>query len=152
MSRSPASRFGQLRRGDRGAAAAELALAAPLLVLMFLIAIGAGRLVETRMRINDAAHQAARAASLARDPVSAARAARATAAASLDTGGASCTTVSADVDTGRFHPGGSVAVTVTCTVDLADVTGVPLPGGSDTQRASFTAPIDTWRGTTAVTP
>lgn len=140
------------RTGDRGAAAAELALAAPLLVLMFLIVVGAGRLVETRLRLNDAAHQAARAASLARDPASAARAAHASAAASLDTGGASCTRVSADVDTSRFHPGGSVAVTVTCTVDLADLTGVPLPTGSDTQQAAFTAPIDTWRGTTAVTP
>lgn len=135
-------------RRDRGSAAAELAVAAPILVLLFLAVIGCGRLVETRLRLGDAAHQAARAASLARDPATATSAAHATAGAALDTGGASCAQVAVNVDTSRFRPGGSVTVTLTCTVNLADVAGVPLPAGSHTQDASFTAPVDTWRGTT----
>lgn len=117
---------------------------APLLILMLLFVVACGRLAHAHLRIGDAAHSAARAASLARDPAAATRAATSAAHAALPIG-ASCTQADIAVDTSAFTPGGSVTVTVTCTVSLADLTSLSLPGGASTQSASFTSPIDTWR-------
>lgn len=133
------------RGGDRGSAAVELALIAPLLVMVLLVVVALGRLAATRLRVNDAAHQGARAASLARDPASAAARARQAATAALGAGGASCRSVSVAVDTGEFRPGGSVAVTVSCLAALDDMGPLGMPAAK-TLTAEFAAPIDTWRG------
>jgi Flp pilus assembly protein TadG len=67
------------RRGrrDQGSAATELTIWTPLLILILLFVVSCGRLVQAQLRLSDAAHSAARAASLARDPASASRAATA---------------------------------------------------------------------------
>ena len=49
-------------------------------------------------------------------------------------------------DTSEFEPGGSVAVSVTCQVSLADLDLLGLPG-STTRTATARAPIDLYRGT-----
>ena len=56
---------------ERGSAAAELVLVTPLLFLLLLFAVAAGRLVQARLDVDSAAQQAARAASLARTPAAA---------------------------------------------------------------------------------
>ncbi|WP_433214689.1 TadE/TadG family type IV pilus assembly protein [Microtetraspora malaysiensis] len=63
-------------RTDKGSATAELVLLTPLLMLVALFAVATGRLVAARLEVNDAAHQAARAASIARTPSAADAAAR----------------------------------------------------------------------------
>ena len=47
---------------------------------------------------------------------------------------------------GSFTPGGRVTVTVSCVVDLGDVTKFGLLPGSRTLRASATEVIDRTRG------
>ncbi|MDG4864414.1 TadE/TadG family type IV pilus assembly protein, partial [Streptomyces sp. T-3] len=66
----------------------ELVLLTPLLVLILLIVVGLGRLADARLRVNDAAHQAARSASLARTDAAAQTGARASATAALTGPGA----------------------------------------------------------------
>ncbi|PRY29208.1 TadE/TadG family type IV pilus assembly protein [Umezawaea tangerina] len=134
-------------RADDGSVAAEITIAAPFLV-MFLVFIGVvvHRGVDARIRIDDAAHQAARAASVERAPATASTAAQSTAADALSSAGVMCTSLSVSTATGDLRPGGTVSVTVACTVDSGDalVLGVP---GSKTLSATSIEPVDLWRST-----
>jgi Flp pilus assembly protein TadG len=134
--------------GEAGSVAVEMMLVASLLVLVMLLVVTCGRLAFARLRLDDVAHQAARAASLARDPATARHAAASTTASALASGGASCASHSVSVDTSGFAPGGSVTVTVSCTTNLRDVSGLQLPG-TMTQTVAFTSVVDSFRGTTA---
>lgn len=71
-------------RRETGSAAVELVLVTPLLVVLALIAAAFGRVADTRIRVEDAAHHAARAASLTHTTREADRAAREAAAQALD--------------------------------------------------------------------
>lgn len=132
---------------ERGSATVELVLLTPLLVLVLLFVVALGRLVSARIQVQGAAAQAARAASLARDPTTATAAAQQTAEGTLTDQHRTCTTLSVDTDTSRFAAGGTVAVTVRCTVNLADLSGLRLPT-SQTVIARSVQPIDTYRATT----
>lgn len=141
----------QRQHRDRGSAAVEATLLAPLLMLLVLLVVGSGRVVQSQLRVQDAAHSGARAASLARDPATATRAGQAAARAALANGGASCTHADVAVNTSGFSAGGSVTVTVSCAVSVSDLSGLRIGGGT-TQTASFTSVVDTWRGTTLGLP
>lgn len=130
---------------ERGSAAAELVLVTPFLFLLLLFAVAAGRLVNARLDVDSAAQQAARAASLARTPQAASAQATQVAQAALAGQSVSCDPAVITPDTGDFVPGGEVTVTVTCTVHLSDLSLLHVPG-SETITATFTAPIDTYRG------
>lgn len=131
--------------GQEGGAAVELALVTPLLLLFLLMVVGFGRLADARLEVNDAASQAARAASIARDPGTASAEARRTAMASLAGHHLTCQPVAVTVDTSAFRPGGQVTASITCTVSLADLAPLPLPG-QETLQGSATSPIDVYRG------
>lgn len=136
-------------RRETGSATVELTIATPLLVaVLVLVAVVVHRGVDARLRLDDAAHQAARAASLARSPVAATTAADATAAQALADAGLVCDPVTIATDTARFAPGGVVTVTVGCTVSHSDALFVGIPG-SRQLTATFTSPVDTWRATTS---
>ncbi len=130
---------------DAGGVTAELVIVTPLLILFLLFVVALGRLAGSRIDVNGAANQAARAASIARDPTAAAGAAQMIASAALADQHISCSRLDVRVDTTEFHPGGSVAVTVACTVDLKDVTGLRLPSAK-TLTARAVAPVDRYRG------
>lgn len=137
------------RVGQTGSATVELAIATPLLVaVLVMVAVIVHRGVDSRMRLDDAAHQAARAASLTRSPAAALDAAEQTATDALAQAGVVCQSMTVDADTASFAPGGAVTVTVGCTVSHSDALFLGVPG-SRQMTASFTSPIDTWRGTTA---
>ncbi|GAA1119122.1 TadE/TadG family type IV pilus assembly protein [Kitasatospora arboriphila] len=133
-------------RRDRGSATTETVLAAPLLIMLLLIAVGAGRMTAARLGVEDAAHQAARAASLARTPGAARAAARHAADQALAGAGLACQQTAVTVDTAAFRPGGHVTATVSCTASLAGLAGAPLPGQRRLSQA-FTSPVDTYRAT-----
>ncbi|WP_331773242.1 pilus assembly protein (plasmid) [Embleya sp. NBC_00888] len=133
-------------RPDAGSITAELTVLLPLLVMILLLVVAAGRLAGNRIEVKDAAHQAARAASLARDPVTARTRAESTARSALASAGLSCSKVGVSVDVSSFAPGGVARVTVRCAVDLADVTAFGLPG-SRTLSATASSAVDTHRGT-----
>jgi Flp pilus assembly protein TadG len=135
---------------DRGSVAAEVTIATPFLItLLVFVGVVIHRGVDARLRIDDAAHQAARAASIQRTPATATAAAQSTATSALSSAGVSCTSVTVDTATGGMQPGGTVSVTVTCTVDFGDALILGVPGQ---KRLSATAiePIDTWRATVTV--
>ncbi|MEU0924572.1 TadE/TadG family type IV pilus assembly protein [Streptomyces malaysiensis] len=131
-------------RADQGAATAELVLLIPVLLLAMWFLVYCSRLPDARLRLEDAAHQAARAASQARSPSTAARQARSTATAALDQAGIACQSLTVDTR-GSLQPGSTVTVTVSCTVGLHDLALLQLPGTTVLQ-ARFAAPVDVYRG------
>jgi Flp pilus assembly protein TadG len=131
-------------RADRGSVAAEVTIAAPFLImLLVLVAVLIHRGVDARLRIEDAAHQAARAASIQRTPATATTAAQSTASSALSSAGVSCASLTVNTATGGMRPGGTVTVTLTCTVDFGDALILGVPGKA--VSATAIEPIDTWR-------
>lgn len=135
------------RRDERGSAAVEMALLAPILGALVLVVIFGGRLALARQTMQAAAADAARAASVARTADEAERSATKIAEATLSNQGVACATSSTEVDTSGFKlaPGtpATTAVTITCDLATADLS-LPLPG---TVRVSATSSseLDTFR-------
>ncbi|WP_436788887.1 TadE/TadG family type IV pilus assembly protein [Yinghuangia sp. YIM S10712] len=131
---------------EHGSATVELVLLVPLLVLVLLFVVAVGRFASARGLVDDAAHQAARAASLTRSAPAAERAAYDAAHAALAGAGVTCTSLAVSVNTDRFAPGGRVRVAVSCTVSLAEMSALGLPGHR-TLEGSASSVVDTHRGT-----
>lgn len=134
------------RAAVRGVAALELAILAPAVIVLALVAVFGGRMTQAESEVYAAAHSAARAGTLARTPAEAESAARQQAAATLGDHHVSCRQLTVTVDTASFRPGGFVSAQVHCTVDVADLAGLGLPG-SISVSGSATSPIDLYRGT-----
>ncbi|MEU0533459.1 TadE/TadG family type IV pilus assembly protein [Amycolatopsis tolypomycina] len=129
---------------ERGSVTAEAVLIAPVLVMLLLfVAVVVHRGVDARLRLDDVAHQAARAASLQRTPAAAAAAAQATASSALAHAGLVCRLAEVSM-TASASPGSTVGVRVRCTVDFGQalVLGVP---GSRTLTAEASEVVDTYR-------
>ncbi|MFI1768951.1 TadE/TadG family type IV pilus assembly protein [Streptomyces sp. NPDC020800] len=137
----------QLRR-DEGSAAIEAAIVLPCLIMFICLAIAGGRIVTSGAKIDSAAEDAAREASIHRTAASAQSAAQTAAAESLDDQGIRCASTSVRINTsGLSVPVGQVATvtaTVTCTVSLSDLL---LPGvpGAKTLTATATSVVDQYR-------
>ncbi|MFD8497316.1 TadE/TadG family type IV pilus assembly protein [Amycolatopsis sp. NPDC059657] len=123
---------------------AEIALVTPFLIMLLVfVAVVIHRGVDARLRLNGAAHQAARAASIERTSPTAAAAAHTTASNALSAAGISCQQLTVDT-AGSQVPGSAVTVTVSCSVDFGDalILGVP---GEKRLSANATEPVDTYR-------
>jgi len=134
---------------ERGAAAVELTLLVPALLLMLGLLVAGGRLWFARTTVNEAAQTAARAASLPRSAYAAASAGRAAGAQSLATAGLRCRTTSVSINTAAFGVPAGMPSTVTSTVScVADFSDVLLPGwpGSMELTGRGSAALDTYRG------
>ena len=131
-------------RNESGSVTAELVLVTALLLLLLLFVVALGRLASARLDVDGAASEAARAASIARDPATATAMAQQTATAALSSDGVTCSSLHVVTDTASFSPGGEVAVTVTCTVGLADLAGLRLPSSTSLSSRSV-AVVDTYR-------
>src|SRR3954464_6847345 len=111
------------RNRDRGSFAVELAVIAPVLIALLWVLISAGRLVQTASRVESAARDAARAASINHNG-RALEAARTAMDASLKAHGVTCvgppTFDSAGSD---LEPGGRVHIVVSCRVAILFGTG-----------------------------
>jgi Flp pilus assembly protein TadG len=126
--------------------AAELVIITPVLILMLLFVVGLGRLATARLDVDGAASQAARAASVAAAPATATAAAEQTATAALGGDHVTCNGLTVTTDTSNFVPGGWVAVTVTCTVDMDDLTGIRFPAAQSVSSRAVEV-IDTYAAT-----
>ncbi|WP_245667404.1 TadE/TadG family type IV pilus assembly protein [Actinomadura macra] len=133
---------------ERGSMSLEMVLVTPLFVAFLLFLAGAGRMVDAQSQVDGAARDAVRAASIARSAPSAQDLAGEAARAGLQghdwcSGGPTVVT-----DVGDWGPGGRVEVTITCDVDLGDLSFIGLPGTKRLQGHAL-APIDTFtfRGT-----
>jgi len=139
-----------VKRGDSqaGSAAVEMAIIAPGLLLLIALLIFGGRNALATGAVEQAAVDAARAASLTRVGGEAQSAAREAAARSLADQGLACNSVDVAVDTSGFStpPGQAarVSATVTCNLRLSDL-GLPgLPSGK-TITGTAVSVIDTYR-------
>ncbi|MFF4508934.1 pilus assembly protein TadE [Streptomyces sp. NPDC001401] len=119
-----------------------LVVAVPLLMLAFMVLCG--RVTESRLRVADAAHQAARAASTASSVDVAKDRARATAVAALGGVGVGCRSLDVEI-AGGLQPGNTVIAVLSCLVDLSDLALLQVPGRA-VIRESFASPVDVYRG------
>jgi Flp pilus assembly protein TadG len=135
-------------KNQRGAAAVELTLLVPALLLVLGLLVSGGRLWFARTTVNEAAQAAARAASLARSASTATTAGRDAGSQSLTTAGLRCRSTSVSISTAAFAvPVGTpstVTSTILCIVDFSDVFLPGWPGSVElTGRGS--AALDTYR-------
>jgi Flp pilus assembly protein TadG len=131
-------------RAERGSVTAEAVLIAPVLVMLLVfVAVLVHRGVDARLRVDDAAHQAARAASLQRTPAAAGTAADATATSALVHAGLVCREAAVTTTTSA-SPGSTVRVSVHCTVDFGQALVLGIPG-TRTLSATASEVIDTYR-------
>jgi len=131
---------------ERGSVSAmEMIMLAPVFLMLFLFVVFCGRLINVKGVIEGAARDGARAASIARSAADAETAADTAFAEDLST------LPLADCDTGSqnatgWAPGGEVAVDLICTVRLADLALLGVPG-TKTISVHHAAPVDEFRGT-----
>ncbi|MFD3373701.1 MULTISPECIES: TadE/TadG family type IV pilus assembly protein [unclassified Streptomyces] len=142
------ARWARRLRSDEGSAAIEAAIVLPSLIMFLCLAIAGGRLVTSGSKIDAAAEDAAREASIHRTAGAAQGAAQAAAADSLNDQGIRCASTSVNINTGGLSVPvgqvGTVTVTVNCTVNLSDLL---LPGvpGSRTLTSTATSVVDQYR-------
>ncbi|MET9083649.1 TadE family protein [Streptomyces sp. NPDC004237] len=135
-------------RGDEGSAAIEATIILPSLIMFLCLAIAGGRIVTSGAKIDAAAEDAAREASIHRTAAAAHSAAQAAASESLSDQGLACATTGVLINvSGLSVPVGqvgTVTVTVTCTVRLSDLL---LPGapGTRTLTSTATSVVDQYR-------
>ena len=131
--------------GERGSAAIEAVVLAPVMILFVLLVIAGGQVALARQSVQAIAADAARTASLERTAPAAQRAALATAHHALDQQVA-CASRDITLDLKAFGtPVGtpaSVSATVTCRVETLGLPGLP----SVTVSATVQSPIDSYRG------
>jgi Flp pilus assembly protein TadG len=132
-------------RPQAGSASVELVLITPVLVLLLLFVVAGGRVSSAQGEVEAAARDAARAAANARSPLAARQAGAGAARAALDVGTLTCRQLDVSIDVAAFRAGGTVRATVRCTAELSDLTGLGVPGARSV-HATFTAPVDTYRG------
>lgn len=135
-------------RDERGmSAGVELALVVPVLLLLLMGVVAAARVGLANGAVGQAAADAARSASLARNPSEARTTAAKAAAASLANQDLDCESSQVQVDVSGFSvPVGTpahVEVRVVCQVRLADLPGIGV--SSVRVERAMSSPLDTFR-------
>jgi Flp pilus assembly protein TadG len=128
---------------DDGGYTVELVLWTPVLALLIVLIVAAGRIVAAGSDATGASRDAARAASLQTNMAAAETAAQQAARDSFGRQGDRCQKLTATVS-GSVAPGGLVTVSVSCTASLSDL-AIPGAPGSRTLSATSTVPIETTR-------
>ena len=133
---------------ERGSAVIETVIGLPAFLLFVALIIFAGRMAIAHQAVEAAANSAARSASISRTQGEAEAAASTAATATLASQGLTCASTALSVDTTGFAASvgtpAQVTATVTCEVDLADLS-VPGVPGSKTVTATMRSAIDTYR-------
>lgn len=133
---------------DRGSATLELLILTPALLLTIAAAAIGMRIEIAGGAVESASYDAARAASISRNADTAYTNALSSAQTTLSQQGLNCAQLSVTVNTSGFSvPVGqpaNVVASVTCVVNLADITAAGLPG-SKTITSTFISPLDRYR-------
>lgn len=130
-------------RDDKGSYTVELVLWTPVLALLIVVIVAAGRIVASGSDATEAARDAARAASLQTSMPKAKQAAQQAARASFGEQGDSCQKLTVKL-TGSIAPSSLITVAVSCTASLSDL-AIPGAPGHRTLSATSTAPIENTR-------
>ncbi len=136
-------------RSERGSASLEIAIVAPVLLMLFSLVIVAGRVALASNTVNQIAFDAARAASIERTAGEAQAAAEAVVAASAVNVPQCAGGISLAIDTSPFSlplgQTGQVTANVSCSVPLGDLVVPGLPGAV-TLSGQGSSPLDAYRG------
>lgn len=132
-------------RDDDGAITTELVIVVPVAIALLCLIAFVGRTATAREQVDETARDAARTASLQRDPLTAHDAGVRAADASLDRSGLRCQSRTVEVNTTSFAPGGQVTVTVACDVSLSELGLIGL-SGTRTITSTSVSVVDTYRG------
>lgn len=134
---------------DRGSATVELVLLLPLIVMMLFLVVGVGRASDAKSDIVSAASDAARAASLQNNGPDAVAQAQAAATDTASGERLNCNDGAGPDVTTDFLPafgrGATVHVTVTCVVNLSDLTMIGGMPNTVTLEDEAWEPIDEHR-------
>ncbi|WP_420639445.1 TadE/TadG family type IV pilus assembly protein [Candidatus Poriferisocius sp.] len=132
---------------QRGSSIVGLAVMTPVMVLLLLLVVAAGRLGVIESKLTTAARSAARAASQQRSEVAARTAATTTAESTLHRLSTGCPggpeVLVREMD---LRPGGQVDIEVLCSVSLSDLVPLNVPA-SRTVSAAASAVVDRYRST-----
>lgn len=135
-------------KNERGSMAVEVVILAPVLTIFIAFLIVAGRTAHADNITQTAAMSAARAASLSRDAASATRSAEDAARFAMANSGVACTNLRVIIDPSGLNvpigTTGIVSATITCTVNLSDVSLPGIPGTKD-MTSTGTSPVDAYR-------
>ncbi len=128
--------------GERGSAAIEALLVAPVLLLLVALLVGGGRLASAQAAIRAVAREAGRSAVTAPSPMEAVelakvRASDVAAGYTLD-----LSRLRISLDTGTFERGSHLRVRVTYKVELSSLPAMGLLPTSTQVSASHVEPID----------
>jgi len=127
---------------ERGSATVELVLLTPVLMMLALFVVIAGRAGESQIQVHHAADQAARAASMV-SPAAMQQAAESAAFGDLANNGVACIKAEVTVSFDDSQTSHSVTVSVECVVNRD---GLDLLGLSERRvKANSTEVIDRWR-------
>ncbi|KDA06949.1 membrane protein [Microbacterium sp. CH12i] len=133
---------------ERGSNAAEIVIIAPVIAMLILVLVAAGRTALADNATQSASFAAARAASLSRDAGTATTAAKQAAQRAMNHAGIACLTLTVDIDISGLNTPlgttGEVTTSVHCNVNLSDIS---LPGipGNRTMSSTATSPVDAYR-------
>ena len=145
-----------MRRDEHGTASLELVIVAPFLLALMMLIIAFGRYAQTENLVDQAARDAARAATAQNVRSDVPKTVNEVVEAAMASAPASCrdTAVAAPPELSRTafdlpDPDDplaidTVTVSVTCTLDLSDLAALPLK--SVTITRTFTSPLDRYRG------
>lgn len=133
-------RYGRCRPDDRGGGAVQLPVMAATYIAFVMLLVLVGRVNAGHSSAETAARSAARTIALARDPAAAVGAAQDDAAAIANVGSSTCRSM----DLAHSISDIEVTVTVTCQVDLSEVTLVGV-AAHWTATATASEPVDRWR-------
>lgn len=147
---------GTPQEGQRGTASLELVIVAPFLLALLMLIIAFGRYAQTENLVDQAARDAARAATAQNDRSAVPGVVADVVDETMRDAPGSCRRTAA-ADAPRMTQGAfglpdpndpiaidSVTITVHCTLDLADLAALPLQ--SVEIRRTFTSPLDRYRG------
>ena len=130
---------------ERGSATLETILMLPILIIALVMIPAVYHGVNAKLRLDEAAAQAARDATLATSPGQAEQDADADIAQDLTGLGAACSQITRDIDVGQLTPGQYVTVTLTCHTSAQAMAGLSLGAGWQIS-ATARSVVDTYAG------
>jgi Flp pilus assembly protein TadG len=132
-------------RRERGTMALEMAILAPVLLVLFMFLLACGRYFQTSSLLESAARDGARSASQSRSLAEAQGRVDEAVSSTMSQAVKSCQETASGTITTAFTAGTPLSVEVTCTINYRDL-GLLGLGGDTTITKRFTSSLDPYRG------